>query len=207
MISRRSYITFLVNAGAITLAGCTVDEGNPENRAGDVSGQNGKLTPEPRSVGESITYGGLKMAVTDYETVDEFTLVYSDGDEGDTITAKSEAIFLFVNISVSNVGETERSFPERGGDIELIYKGEEGSDRFTGVDMRADGTMYPNYSRVLEDKGADTGAFPDTIVEGWAIFEVPKGFTESDAVVTIEWGDFDADIREENLPLAARLSN
>jgi hypothetical protein len=142
-----------------------------------------------RSIGESVTYGGLEIVATDTVTVDEFTNVYSDGSEGDTKTPESGAVFLFVNIHVQNIGETEISFPERGGDIELVYKGQGASDEFTGVDMRANSTLYPNYSRTLEDEGADTGAYPDSTVEGWVIFELPEEFERSDAIVTIRYSD------------------
>jgi len=188
-MDRRQLLKLAPPALVGSLAGCLgSDTDEPTEDSGDSSSDTDGSTEEIRTVGENVTYGGLEISVTDYKTIDEFTLVYTDGDEGDTETADSGAVFLFVRISVTNVGETEISFPDRGGNIELMYKDKEASNECTGVDMRANGTMYPNYSRKLEDEGADTGAFPDSIVEGWAIFELPEGFARSDAIVSIRYG-------------------
>jgi hypothetical protein len=47
----------------------------------------------------------------------------------------------------------------------------------------------------MDERGADTGAYPDTVVEGRAVFELPKGFDQSDAYVTIRYSDTSADSR------------
>jgi hypothetical protein len=82
-----------------------------------------------------------------------------------------------------------------------MYNGRDASNEFVGVDTRADGTVYPNYSRVLEDKDADIGAFPDTTVQGWVIFELPENFDATDAVLTIltDGGTEDTDTLEWRL--------
>lgn len=209
MPTRRSYLAFSTSAAGIILAGCTGNGsdgpaedgggGNGEEDDGRNSGdqQGDDSTPEPISVGESVTYGGLEMIVAETQTVDELTTAdgSDQGEERDTITPEQGAVFALAFIRITNVGETEIFYPERGGDVQMIYKGEETSNEFVTGPLGINGEMEPVYSDSMDEQGADTGAFPDTVVEGWTVFELPDGFEQSDAFVSIRYSDTSADSR------------
>lgn len=181
MRSRRELLHALFASLVIALAGCTGDESSGDGGDGTTEDDtpNEEGTPEPLSVGEPVTYGGLKISVTSVRTATEYT------DDRGTHTPKTGATFLLVHIRMKNVGDTEIRYPERGDDIELIYKGEEASHEFPSKPFNVGGETLTLYSDSVEEQGADTGAYPDTVVKGWAVFEIPKEFDTSDAFVTI----------------------
>lgn len=197
-MNRRQLLKLVPPTVAASLAGCSGSENDESTQDDDTETdqptQDGDDTTT-RDIGDSITYAGLEISATDYVTIEEFTDANSDDEEDDPYMPRAGGVFVFVRISVTNVGENEMSFPGRGREIELIYNDQEASNIFTGRDMRANGTVYPNYSRVLEQKGADAGAFPDTSAQGWTIFELPEGFEPSDTIITVRVGSIDIDNR------------
>jgi len=188
MINRRRFLQGVGVVSVVSLGGCAGD-----NDGDSADGE----TPEPFSVGESVTYGGLEMAVSETQTAERITTADGSdaGNERDEITPEQGAIFASGYIRIENVGDTEISYPERGGDVRMVYKGEEANDEFVSGPIGINGEMGPEYSDSMREKGADTGAYPDTVVEGWAVFEVPEGFERSDAFVTIRYSDTSADSR------------
>lgn len=184
MINRRR---FLQSVGVVSVGGLGGCAGDNDGDSGDGG------TPEPLSVGESVTYGGLEMIVSETQTAERIT---SDADdERDEITPEQGAVFVLARVRIENVGDTEIFYPERGGDVEMVYKGEEANDEFVSGPLGINGGMEPVYSDSIDEEGADTGAFPDTVVEGWGMFELPEGFERSDAFVTIRYSDTSADSR------------
>jgi hypothetical protein len=146
-------------------------------------------TPSYLDVGESETYEGLEMSVIDTQTATEITTADgSDADnERDTITPEQNGVFALAEIRVEHVGEVEISFPDRN-DIELVYKGQYADDEFvTGPLGGFNDGEEPAYSDRLRETGADSGAYPDTVAEGWTVFELPTEFDRSDAFVTIRY--------------------
>lgn len=65
----------------------------------------------------------------------------------------------------------------------------------TGPISRIDSEEQQMYADSVEEKDADVGAYPDTVVEGWTVFKLPEGFERSDAFVTIHYSDTSADSR------------
>jgi hypothetical protein len=141
------------------------------------------------------------MSVTDSVITTDYAEINSAGNEVESETSEPGALFLLMKISIEHVGETEILLPT-GFDFELIYKQENASFLVTGSDIRANGTTYPSYSRVLKNKDADSGAFPGTTVQGWVVFELPEGFDRSDAFVTIEHNTRSIEAREYRWRLA-----
>jgi hypothetical protein len=202
-MKRRQLLKLVPPALASSLTGCTGDDTDEPaqnngdgNDGGDTPTQEG--TPEPRSIGQTLTYGGLEMAVTQTQVTNEIvTADGSDmGEERDNITPEEGAVFALAYLRIKNVGDTEIFYPERGGDVQMVYRGEETSDEFvTGPLGGIDSDKEQVYSDSMNEKGADAGAYPDTVVEGWAVFELPEGFEQSDAFVTIRYSDTSADSR------------
>lgn len=205
MQTRRVYIVAISSIISTLLAGCSGSDEPSSGTNGDGGKGNGNSndtpadedTPMARSIGESVTYGGLEMAVTETLTTEQITTADGSdvGEERDEITPEQGAVFALAYIRIENVGDTEIFYPERGGDIQMVYKGEETSDEFVSGPLGINGEMEPVYSDSMEETGADTGGFPDTVVEGWAVFELPEGFTQSDAFVTVRYSDTSADSR------------
>lgn len=176
---------------SILFAGCT---GSKSSDGDDTSPtptteETDTATPAPqtpertKSVGQSVTYGGLKMAVTEVKTADAIT------EDGDEQTPEQGAVFVLTYIRIENVGDTEIHYPERGGDVQMVYKEEEAGDEFVGNEFTVDGKTYATYSGSMDETGADAGAYPDTVVKGWAVFELPEDFDRDDAAVSIRYSD------------------
>ena len=171
MCSRRNYLSLLAITGSMTITGC-VGSSNESSQP---------ESPKSQSVGESIFHAGLKMTIPDYKIIDEFTEVTNDGSERDVQTPSPGAAFLFVNIVLKNVGKTEREVPS-DDNINIIYK-KEGISSDPFINMKVDNKIYSRYQ-----KDYTSGLFPGKTLQGWVVFQVPREFTESDAVVTIERG-------------------
>lgn len=187
-MQRRRYLTAIASASSITIVGCL---------GGGDRASKGEETLTPRNVGESVTYGGLEISVTETETAQQLTTADgSDADQQrDVITPEQGAIFALAYIRIENVGDTEISYPERGGDIQMIYRDQDASNEYVAGALGIGSEQESIYSDSVYKKSADTGAYPGTIAEGWTVFEVPEDFEQSDAFVSIRYSDTSADGR------------
>lgn len=202
-MNKRQFLKCAPTALVGSLAGCLgSDMDEPAQSDGDKNGggntPNQEGTPDSRSIEQTVTYGGLEIAVTKTRVTNQ--IVTGDGsdtgEEDDNITPEEGAVFALSYIRIKNVGDTEIFYPERGGDVEMIYKSEAASNEYvTGPIGGIDSEEQQMYADSVEEKGADVGAYPDTVVEGWAVFELPEGFERSDAFVTIRYSDTSADSR------------
>jgi hypothetical protein len=170
MVSRREFLVGAGTAGLTSLAGCSVLGGSDD--------QSFQGTPETMSPGESVTYGGLEMAATDYRTTERGTDNRGErvADEGD--------IYLLVQLRVGNVSGSHIAFPRRDGEVRVRYRGEQVTDGFAWGQLTVDG---------LDEPDADVRAPPDTVVSGWTIFVLPEGFDPSETVVAMQYRDDRAD--------------
>lgn len=206
-LNRRRFVKTTVTTGIVAVAGCTSEPSNkdatpgtstPADNPGTTTTTNNASngTRSPMNLGKSVTYGGLRMSVTKTRTASKYT------DDRGTHKPEQGAVFLLAYVRVENVGDTEIFYPERGGDIQLLYKSEEASDEFPTQPFKIHGETLTLYSDSMEKKDAGTGAFPGTVVEGWCVFEVPEGFKKTDTVVEIRYSDTSHDSREFRWVLA-----
>jgi len=187
-MDRRYYLGVVASA---LLAGCggTESNGAPESATTSTAAQDAS----PNSVGESVTYGGLEMSVAQTQTTAEVTTTdwNNRGEEQEVVTAPEGATFALAWVRVENVDDAERLFPLRDGEITLRNGEDAAGDRFLQRPILAgDGEMYRN--ELIREEAAD-GAFPGTVVEGWAIFEVAENFDT--ATIAIEYPGEAADER------------
>jgi hypothetical protein len=165
------------------------NNGSDGETGGDGAGSGGRNN-EPLTVGDSVTSNGLEISVTEFELASEYTEVFPDGDEGELQTASPGAVFLFIKVTVTHDGETEKTFPGPG-DVDAFYLGDK-VDRvvtYTEPNYRIDGTIYTRYDNALD--GAEReGVFPGTEVQGWVIFEVPENFDQTETEIEIEDDEF-----------------
>ena len=50
------------------------------------------------------------------------------------------------------------------------------------------GREYTTYRSIIFDRGYDTGAFPDTSVTGWVVYELPDGFEPEEMTLKVRQG-------------------
>lgn len=171
MVSRRRILRRLPSATVgVGLAGCT-----------------GGRVSTVRAVGESVTYGGLQMAVTRVATARELTTVGgSDGDdERDVTTPQQGSTFALAYLRVRNLSDAKRAFPRRRSQVNLLLSGSETTDRLVSGPLDTDDGPQQVYRDSMADANAAAGAPPGTVVRGWTVFELPRRFERSDAVVTV----------------------
>lgn len=189
MTSRRRFLTGSGSVGLAALSGCLLGDGGDD-------GQSFSGTPDPVPLGESFTYGGLEMTATEYRTTKsgEDNRGKQVADEGD--------IYLLVHLRVENVSGSRISYPERDGDVRVLYQGEQVTDGLAWGKLVVDGEKLPLYRVDMDEKDADIRAPPGTVVSGWTIFVLPEGFDESETLVGMTY----TDERAENLEFKWRLA-
>ncbi len=186
-LSRRSMLSMVGTGATIAIAGCT-----------DGSGSSASGGSDENYLGEAQTHDGVRLAVSNYETADQ----YIDYDADEVVEFEDDdfetpptfgAEFIFIGVVVDNVSDGNRPFPS---DEQFIL--EHNNDQMEQFTPRNrffttdNSNEYVSYTAVIDEEEArDQGTFPGVTVRAWLIFEVPEGFNPNDLklIATIGEGD------------------
>ncbi|WP_276997401.1 DUF4352 domain-containing protein [Haloquadratum walsbyi] len=105
---------------------------------------------------------------------------------GDETRASSGAVFVLLEIEITNIGETRAEAPGSGltQDFELQYR--DTTTSTTSVsNFSANSQSYTSYSDEV-NLFEDNELFPDSSVSGWVVFELPEGFDAGEATLRVE---------------------
>jgi len=174
-MDRRRYLGIVGTIVTGPLAGCNsnTEDNSPSNTS-------------ELSVGDSaIKDGTFRITVLKTRRLSQLD------DEYGTTTPSPQAAFFAIKIRAEHIGETEEDYPETDtiGAVNLFYLEEEVrsfSTPQTFQDSR--GKEYTTYRSIIFDRGYDTGAFPDTSVTGWVVYELPDGFEPEEMTLKVRQG-------------------
>lgn len=177
-LSRRGFTA--VGLGVL-LGGCSSSD-PPE-----ATGEDDTETPVRRTVGDSVTYNGVKATITEVTTTDS-SLRYEPSDETKNRTPSEGATWILYHLVVTNNSDNERWFPE-SDNLKLYYKGQDlGYGDAPSYPFMFDGRSVESFFDNIYDKDADSGVFPGVSISGWVAHEVPDKPDLGEAIVGLELG-------------------
>lgn len=192
-MQRRRFVQLSGSAVITALAGCTGgDDGGGDEQGG---GQKERIP-----VGEPAAAHGLEVTLNGYDLVEGYYR-YNDRDESypDSEAAIIEpetagGVFMFLDVTFENVGDSQRVFPGlgEGRGLWVTYGGEAVpfNREEQPVKSLQDHEYDHNYWMSLEKKGvAEDGAFPGHEVRTWIICEVPWELERDQFALHVDLGD------------------
>lgn len=139
---------------------------------------------ETLELGETASNDQFEVTVDGYRTTTAL-----DEEFGDETEASSGAVFVLLEIELTNIGESRVEAPGSGlsQDIELQYR-DTAIDSESSSNFTTGGQSYTSYSDEV-NLFEDNELFPGTSISGWVVFEMPEDFNAGEAVLRVEVED------------------
>jgi hypothetical protein len=192
-MDRRSLIAKGASIPLVGLAGCqSVQMTSPSSGDGNESDQDpedGSATTvreRAHQAGETVTHDQIEVAANQLLAAGEYRL---DVEDSEVRPPTAGGYWMFVNLSVTHVGDERRPFPH-AEDTQMPYETEATARQFfEDEDFEVRENVYTNYHATLARKAIyDRGAFPGVTVGGWLVFEVPRQYQLGKLLVELQWG-------------------